>query len=172
MTIDQAKIEDHIHDLLTALGLDVKDPSFVDTPKRVARFWKDFIDQEPPEIRVFPSCSSELIRLDNYETWGLCGHHLLPVRYNVSVSYVPDGHVFGISKLPRIVDYMLRSLPLQEDLPRMVINYIHGCLNVRYAQCMVTGLHLCMSMRGVKAKNCTLTTVAELRQEDYQCASM
>lgn len=169
--IDNFDISNDIGFLLDHLKLDRRDPNFEDTPRRVAAFWKEFRDRKSPEIRVFPSYASEIIRLDDYETWGLCGHHLLPVRYNVSISYIPDGRVFGISKLPRIVDYLLKDLPLQEDLPRMIVNYIHGTLNVKYAECSVTGLHLCMTMRGVKAKDCNLTTTARLKKEDYECPS-
>lgn len=155
--------------LMEALHLNQEDPGFIDTPDRVARFWSEFVDREPPEIKVFPSSSTDLVRLDGYTTWGLCPHHLLPVRYTISVSYIPNGKVFGISKLPRIVNYVLRALPLQEDLPKMVVNYLHSCLNVKEARCQVTGLHLCMVMRGVRAGDCQLTTFAELKREDYTC---
>jgi GTP cyclohydrolase I len=165
--IDTAKIKTTIEILLEELGIDQTQPGFIETPWRVAKFWKEFIDREPPVIKTFPSASTDLIQLNRYTTWGLCPHHLLPVRYQVSVSYVPREKVFGISKLPRIVDYLLKDLPLQEDLPRMVVNYLHGCLDVCEAHCVVEGLHLCMTMRGVKAKDCTLTTTASLRREDY-----
>jgi len=155
-----------VTELLGELGLSIEDPSFKDTPRRVASFWDEFINRKAPEIRVFPSNSTKMIKLNNYETWGLCGHHLLPVRYAISIAYTPNGKVFGISKLPRIVDYLLKDLPLQEDLPKLIVEYIHQVLDIKYAECSVEGLHLCMTMRGVRAKNCTLTTYHSFEKEE------
>ena len=167
--IDQHRMRSTIIFLLDELGLDLKDEAFRETPERVARFWQEFRDREAPKIKVFPSSCNTEIRLNEYQTWGLCPHHLLPVHYTVSISYVPDGKVFGISKLPRIVDYMLRTLPLQEDLPSMIIDYLFEQLDVLTASCSVTGMHLCMTMRGVKAKDCTLTTYASRVKGDQVC---
>jgi GTP cyclohydrolase I len=144
--------------LLYLLGLNRGHENFRETPMRVARFWNEFLNREEPDIKVFPSDSTELIKLNGYETWGLCPHHLLPVKYKVDVAYIPKGKVFGISKLPRIVDYLLRTLPLQEDLPKLVVDYIYDKIDIEYAECFVEGMHLCMIMRGIKAKDVTLTT--------------
>jgi GTP cyclohydrolase I len=84
----------------------------------------------------------------------------------VRVDYTPNGRVFGISKLPRIVDYLLHSLPLQEDLPKLVVQYIQQKLNPAAIYCQVEGMHLCMVMRGVKAHSCTLRTSASWFNSD------
>ena len=161
-SVDLIKLRNLTEQLLDELGLDRANESFRETPRRVSAFWREFVNREEPKITVFPSDSTELIKLNEYETWGLCGHHLLPVKYLVDVAYIPNGKVFGISKLPRIVDYLLRTLPLQEDLPKLVVDYLHYALDVKYAECSVEGMHLCMVIRGVKAKNCTLTTYHSL----------
>jgi GTP cyclohydrolase I len=136
----------------------LKGPDFDDTPERVTRFWLEFLNPEPPKIKAFPSEATDYVKLNGYQTWGMCPHHLLPVRYTVSISYIPNGQVFGISKLPRVVDYTLSKLPLQEDLPRLIIEYLKEHLDITSATCTVKGLHLCMVMRGIKARDCTLTT--------------
>jgi GTP cyclohydrolase I len=165
----ESNLECLFEGLLSELGFDLENENFSGTPERVARFWLEFTQRTPPEIKTFPSDSLEIVRLNNYETWGLCPHHLLPVRYQVSICYQPNGQVFGISKLPRIVDYLLRTMPLQEDIPRLVVKYLQQTLSVRYAECSVEGLHLCMTMRGVKAKDCTLTTTYRSSEEACAC---
>ena len=156
-------------EMLSTLGFDIVDPGFIDTPHRVASFWLEFTQRSEPEIRTFPSNSTSLVRLENYETWGLCPHHLLPVKYSIDICYTPCGTVFGISKLPRIADYCLRTLPLQEDLPKQIVEFITSKLDVNYAQCTVRGMHLCMVMRGVRARDCELTTSYETYGPTSDC---
>lgn len=138
---------------------------FHDTPERVARFWEEFIHRPKPQLKDFETPEKyihEPIRLTNFECWGLCPHHLLPVHYKVSVEYIPrkGGRVLGISKLPRLIDYCLRGLPLQEDLPHIICDEIMSRIKPTYVACQVTGMHLCMVMRGVKAPGTELTTSA------------
>ena len=152
------QLEPLIEELLTNLGFNVNEAGFLDTPFRVAEFYRSFVLRNEPKIHLFPSTSEGAVELCGYETWGLCPHHLLPVKYIINISYTPNGQVFGISKLPRIADFVLRNLPLQEDLPRLIVEFIKNKLDVRSCSCSVCGMHLCMIMRGVRAHDCTLTT--------------
>ena len=147
--------------LLRDLGFDLHNENFRETPARVGRFWKEFIDRPEPNLKTFDSKCLNIVSLQGYETWGLCPHHLLPVKYTAHISYTPKGKVFGISKLPRIFDYILRTLPLQEDIPHLVVDFIKEKLQPSHVSCQVKGMHLCMVMRGVKAKDCTLLTSAD-----------
>lgn len=158
---DEKLVENSVSDMLKVFGFDTTDPGFIDTPSRVMRFYRDFTQQAPPEIKVFPSCSTDMIQLNNFKTWGLCPHHLLPVKYDITIRYMPNGKVFGISKLPRVANYILRTMPLQEDLPKLIVDYLFELLDVQYAMSLVDGEHLCMIMRGVKADGCSLTTMYE-----------
>lgn len=152
-------VEDMIEEFLKLYQLDSYTTE--DTPRRVSEFWEGFLNQSPPRIMVEPRGNMEEVRLDNYTTWGMCPHHLLPVRYTVSITYSPNKTVVGISKLPRIVDYKLRLLPLQEDLPGLVCDFIMAKIKPNWVECTVQGMHLCMIMRGVKANDgTTLTTKA------------
>lgn len=160
MSLLSGKIERHITGLLYDLRFNLLDENFKETPKRVARFFEEFTHRPEPSLKAFDSSCLDVVSLEGYETWGLCPHHLLPVKYTVRIDYVPNGKVFGISKLPRIVDYLLRTLPLQEDLPKLVVDYLKEKLNPKHVFCSVEGTHLCMTMRGVKAKDVILKTSA------------
>lgn len=141
--------------------------NFDDTPLRVAKFWSEFLRPEEPPTKTFPCTNPfESVTLSNYVTWGMCPHHLLPVKYTVSISYMPTERVVGISKLPRVVDYLKKHLPLQEDFPKLVVDFLWEILSPEYVECTITGMHLCMVMRGVKApEDCSLTTTAKKWRE-------
>ena len=131
---------------------------FDDTPTRVENFWNDFLYQEQPICTSFRSDNKEMITLKDYKCWGFCPHHLLPVQYTFKVSYLPDGRVLGLSKLIRVINYLLKDLPIQEDLPTLIVNFINSKLAPKGVACRVEGFHLCMAMRGVKSEATVVTT--------------
>jgi GTP cyclohydrolase I len=147
----------------------LKGPDFDDTPMRVARFWNEFLYPEEPTMRTFPSDATDMVTLSPFTTWGMCPHHLLPVRYTVHISYRPDGKVLGISKLPRVVKWLLRTLPLQEDLPHLICQYIMTVLAPKEVAAVVEGMHLCMVMRGVRVEeNTKLKTSFTMKRTIYE----
>lgn len=152
------RIEQYVAGLLTELSIDLNDPNFKETPQRVARFYRDLCKRERPAIKVFPSTSKEMVVLKDFVSYSLCPHHLLPVRYTFRVGYIPSGYVLGISKIPRLINYIMRLLPLQEDIPDLVVNELESLLRPIGAGCQVVGRHLCMEMRGVRTEGEFVTT--------------
>lgn len=142
--------EKHIRNFMLSLGLDLNNENFKETPQRVTRFYQELIHRDTPAIKVFPSTSNEMVVLKDFKAYSLCPHHLLPVKYTFRVGYIPKGHVIGLSKIPRVVDWLMSSLPLQEDIPDLVVGYLEDVLQPLGAGCQVRGQHMCMEMRGIR----------------------
>ncbi len=129
----------------------LKGPNFDDTPARVERMFDTFFHIEEPKLSIFPSSSNEMIMIKDHISWGFCPHHLLPVKYTFRIGYIPNGLVLGLSKLPRVADYCVSFMPLQEDLPVMITDILLEKLKPQGIGVNVEGEHLCMRMRGVKS---------------------
>jgi GTP cyclohydrolase I len=139
---------------------DLEGANFYDTPRRVAQLWDAFLTREKPAMRAFPSESKELAVVKDYTSWGFCPHHLLPVEYKFKVGYIPNGKVVGLSKIPRLVDYFLARMPLQEDLPGLIVDELERILKPLGSGCTVEGQHLCCVARGIKSKDIKFTNTA------------
>jgi GTP cyclohydrolase I len=138
--------------LLKSLSFPLQDENFQETPARVSRMWHTFINHPKPKLTTFPlKGKGGMILLKNHKSWGFCPHHLLPVKYTFRIGYIPNKKVLGLSKLARIADHALTTLPLQEELAWTIVNQIIQSVNPKGAGCIVHGEHLCTRMRGVKS---------------------
>ncbi len=170
--MDEALIREGVEKILAGLGIKFRqDDNFKDTPTRVARAYKEIFsglkdtDKQIEGILsvAFPAEYSQMIVANDIVTYGMCPHHLLPVRYEFSVGYIPSekGKVLGLSKLPRLVEILAHRPVLQEKLTDDVTHalmQVPGCIG---AACIASGEHHCMSMRGVKQR--AVTTTSSLR---------
>jgi GTP cyclohydrolase I len=147
--------------ILEGLGLDpLQDPNFIDTPNRVAKAYVEIFsglsdtEKQVEEIlsATFPTTYSQMIVETHLTTFSMCPHHLLPVRYDVSVGYLPSeqGRVLGLSKLPRLVEVLAHRPILQEELTEQITSQLMRLKNCLGAICVIKGEHLCMHMRGVR----------------------
>jgi GTP cyclohydrolase IA len=155
----------NVEETLRLLGEDPDREGLLRTPRRVAeslRFLTSGYDQSLDEIiagAVFAEEYEEMVLVKDIELYSLCEHHLLPFFGKAHVAYVPDGHVVGLSKLPRIVDVFARRLQVQERLTTQVAEAIDGCLQPHGVAVVVEAAHLCMMMRGIQKQNSqTLTS--------------
>ncbi len=141
-------------------GLDINDENFRDTPRRISRsYWEIFEGIENTEERVkeilstaFPSGEYEsIIFCPDIVTFSMCPHHLLPVEYSTCVGYIPSktGKVLGASKLARLVDLLAKRPVLQEKLTTDIAEHLDS-INPEGVGVVVSGVHYCMRMRGVK----------------------
>jgi GTP cyclohydrolase I len=93
--------------------------------------------------------------------YSLCEHHLLPFFGTCDVSYVPDAHVIGLSKIPRLVDMFARRLQMQERLTAEISDGLTRCLRPRGIVVEIRAQHLCVCMRGTqKSGSVTVTNVS------------
>ena len=144
--------ETAVKNLLQQLNYNIKDPNFIDTPKRVAKMWNAFRNVEKPTLTTFPlKTRGGMIILKNHISWGYCPHHLLPVKYTFRIGYIPEDRVLGLSKLARIADWILTTLPLQEEIAPEIIDTITKAINPKGSGCIINGEHMCTRIRGVSS---------------------
>lgn len=154
--------------ILTGLGLDIKDPNFVGTPERISDMYKEVFaglltsnleKLEDHLTRTFPCSYDQMIIVKDINAWSMCPHHFLPVQYNVHLAYLPNEQVLGLSKPARVVQMLAKRPVLQEQLTDDIVDYLERVLKPRGVAVQVTGVHHCMVTRGVKA-NASATTRA------------
>jgi GTP cyclohydrolase I len=146
------KIESGVELILQGLGCDLADRNFLDTPNRVARFYQEMFSSKETEWATFPEDFTDFILLRNHRMWSLCPHHLIPVRFDVSLAYIPNGEVLGLSKLARVLDEANTKPLLQERFTMEVIDRVHKiCNGVKGCAVFVEGQHGCTLIRGVRS---------------------
>ena len=99
-----------------------------------------------------------MIIVRDIEFYSFCEHHILPFFGKVSVGYIPDGKMIGLSKLARVVNVFARRLQVQERLTAEIMHEISHTLGTKGVMVVCKADHLCMKMRGVeKQESSTMT---------------
>jgi GTP cyclohydrolase I len=163
-------IEKGMHLILRGLkkefGLKINDQHFLDTPKRVSRaFAEIFEGVRDTEEQVnsilstaFEDDTDEMIIVNGIHVFSMCPHHFLPVELYMSIAYIPNGKILGISKLARLAEILARRPVVQEQLTYEITECLKK-INPRGAAAYVEGQHFCMRMRGIrKSESVTVTT--------------
>ncbi|MGW2800198.1 GTP cyclohydrolase I [Streptomyces sp. NPDC001221] len=160
--IDTARVAGLIAQLLVELGEDPAREGLTGTPDRVAAWWNSFLS---PDDASTATCftesqlSDQLVIVGGMNVWSLCEHHMLPMNLQVTAGYLPDGEVVGLSKFGRIARHFAGRLQVQERFTRQVAEYLTGVIGREDVAVAVRGVHLCMSMRGVRMEEARTTTV-------------
>lgn len=150
--MDLSKIENGVELILKGLGCDLADRNFLDTPNRVARFYEEMFNAKDTEWATFPEDYTDFILLKGHRMWSLCPHHLIPVRFDVSLAYIPNGEVLGLSKLARVLDEANSGPLLQEKFTMEVTRRVNQiCNGVKGCAVLVEGQHGCTLIRGVRS---------------------
>ena len=166
-TVDFARIEAAIREILEAVGEDPDRDGLIGTPARVARMYAEVfagIDEDPGDHLevVFDLGHDEMVMVRDIPIFSMCEHHLLPWFGKAHVAYIPnaDGRITGLSKLARLVDGYSRRPQVQERLTTQVADRLDSALEPRGVLVVVEAEHLCMSMRGVRKPGATTVTSA------------
>ena len=161
-----ARIAEHVVDILDALGGDPTREGLVKTPERVAKAMQ-FLTQgylmDPYQIlnqALFAEDYSEMILVKDIEVFSQCEHHMLPFFGKAHVAYIPNGHIVGLSKIPRVVDVFARRLQVQERLTLQIRDAIRDVLKPLGVAVVIEAKHMCMAMRGVEKQHSVTTTSA------------
>jgi GTP cyclohydrolase I len=168
------RIADKYREILKALGADPDREGLVKTPERVAKalqFLTHGYDLDPAQIlrsAMFKEEYQQMVIVKDIEIYSLCEHHLLPFFGKAHVAYIPNGHIVGLSKIPRVVDAYARRLQVQERLTVEIRNCIQDTLKPLGVAVVIEAQHLCMVMRGIQKQHSIATTSAftgEFEQE-------
>lgn len=160
------EIHDRYADILDFVGEDKEREGLIKTPERASKamqFLTSGYDMDAEAIlkgAMFAEDYSEMVLVKDIELYSLCEHHMLPFFGKAHIAYIPNGHIVGLSKLPRIVDVFARRLQVQERLTHQVLDCIQNTLNPLGAAIVIEASHMCMMMRGVQKQNSMTTTSA------------
>ena len=152
--------------MLKRIGEDPERDGLAKTPERAAKaiqFLTHGYDMDPAKIlksAMFEEPYSEMVIVKDIEVYSLCEHHLLPFFGKAHVAYIPNGHIVGLSKIPRVVDIFARRLQVQERLTHEILNCINDTLKPMGCAIVIEAAHMCMMMRGVQKQNSKTTTSA------------
>lgn len=157
-----------VHLILYGLDVDKSNENFLDTPKRVAKGFREICRglYEKEAIidnftkAVFKSKNDEMVVMRGIETHSICPHHLLPVKIDASVAYIPKGKVVGLSKLVRLTEIICAQPVLQEDVVVEIADLLMKKLEAQGSAVYIEGQHGCMGCRGVKKPNAVTVTSA------------
>jgi GTP cyclohydrolase I len=161
----QAEAEAAVRTLIRWAGDDPDREGLLDTPKRVAKSYRELFagyGQDPREYleRTFEEVGGydELVVLSDIRVVSFCEHHMLPVVGRAHVGYLPTNRVVGISKLARVVQGFSRRLQIQEKLTAEIAEAINEVLAPQGVGVVIEAEHSCMTLRGVNTPGSNLTT--------------
>jgi GTP cyclohydrolase IA len=167
VSVDEARIERAVTELLLALGEDPARDGLVKTPVRVARMYQELLaglgENPGDHLEVtFAADHDEMVMVRDIPFASLCEHHLIPFIGKAHVAYIPgqDGRITGLSKLARLVEGFARRLQVQERMTSEIADAIEHALAPRGVLVVLDAEHLCMSMRGVKKSGTSTVTSA------------
>lgn len=164
--MDHGKIERGIRLILSGLGCDMQDPNFTETPDRFARAMAELFSPKEVEYATFEEEHTDFVLLKGHRMYSLCPHHLLPVEFIVSLAYIPNGKVLGLSKLARVLHDANRGPLLQERFQHDVVEKMRRILPTCYGVAIyLEGQHGCAKMRGVRTEGSFTTFKLEGRFE-------
>lgn len=160
------KMSDAYLEVLKGIGEDPAREGLLKTPERVAKamqFLTHGYNLNPEEILLsakFREEYQQMVIVKDIEVYSLCEHHMLPFIGKAHVAYIPDKHIVGLSKIPRVVDAYARRLQVQERLTTQIRDCIDKTLRPLGVAVVIEAYHLCMQMRGVQKQHSITTTSA------------
>ena len=180
-------IEKSIYNILLALGENPDREGLVETPRRVRKAYQEIfkcIEVTDSEIankcsKSFNINSTDLVTELHIPCYSMCEHHLLPMKLDISIGYIPHGKVLGLSKMARIADMVCRRAQLQERIGNEIADIMTKVTGSSDVIVVISGEHYCMTMRGIQKPGTVTRTSAirgkfdtdhELRKEFYNLA--
>ena len=158
-------VQEHIERIMQYIGEDTSREGLLETPKRVQRAYDEIFSgykQNPKDLmKTFTQGTcEEMVILKNCEFYSTCEHHMFPFFGHVSIGYIPNKKVIGISKLARLVDLYAKRMQIQERMTTQIADTIMKELDARGVYVVCEGVHFCMRSRGVKKQDASMITSA------------
>jgi GTP cyclohydrolase I len=152
-TVDYDRIMELGRELLVALGEDPDREGLRDTPRRWASWWREFMEYQPgnTDTSFEAVTTDQMVVVSGIRIYSLCEHHLLPFWCDVSIGYIARDRVLGLSKFARIAHRLAHKLQLQERISNGIADEVERVTESPDVAVMVSGVHMCMVMRGIKS---------------------
>ena len=153
-------------EIILRVGEEPSRDGLIKTPERAAKaiqYLTQGYDLNPAKVlmsAMFAEEYSEMVIVKDIELFSLCEHHILPFFGKAHIAYIPNGHIVGLSKIPRVVDIFARRLQVQERLTHEILQCIDETLKPLGCAVVIEARHMCMMMRGVQKQNSRTTTSA------------
>ena len=164
-TVSQEEAEAAVRTLIRWAGDDPEREGLIETPKRVAKSYRELFQGYEVEPRAYLEKTfqevggyDELVVLKDIRFVSFCEHHMLPVVGKAHVAYLPTDRVVGISKLARVVRGYARRLQIQEKMTSEIAHAIQDVLRPHGVGVVIEAEHSCMTMRGVDVPGASLST--------------
>lgn len=161
------RIQANFAEIMKVLGLDLRDDSLMDTPRRIAKMYVHEIFggldyANFPKLTVVENKMQveEMVRVDGIDLSSTCEHHFITIDGTASVAYIPQRKVIGLSKINRIVAFFAQRPQIQERLNEQVLLALQTLLDTRDVAVSITAVHYCVKARGVMDSNSATTTTA------------
>ncbi len=161
----QAEAEAAVKTLLLWLGEDTSREGLIETPKRVAKAYKELFSgyQQSPEEElgtVFEEVAGykDMVLIKDINFFSHCEHHMVPIIGKAHVGYLPNGSVVGLSKIARVVDMFAHRLQTQESMTAQIAHSIQNILKPLGVAVLIEAEHMCMAMRGIRKQGSTTLT--------------
>jgi len=158
-------VREAVKTLIRWAGDDPEREGLLDTPKRVAKAWREYARgyAEDPAVhlsRTFEEVGGydEIVLLKDIPFQSHCEHHMAPIMGKASIAYLPRDRVVGISKLARVLHGYARRLQVQERLTAQVADTIWEHLQPKGVAVVIEASHACMTARGVNTPGVVMTT--------------
>lgn len=159
-----SELKNRFSRIIEEIGEDTDRDGLLKTPERAAKamlFLTQGYKQDAVEIlksAMFKEDYDDMVIIKNIELYSLCEHHMLPFFGKAHVAYIPNGHIVGLSKIPRVVDVFARRLQVQERLTHDILECINTTLKPKGVAVVIEASHMCMMMRGVQKQNSVTST--------------
>lgn len=159
-------IEDSVKNIIRQTGDNPEREGLIETPKRVAKMYNEILSSQVQQnfenYKVFntePTNNSQMVLINDIPFYSMCEHHMLPFFGTVHVAYIPkNGKIIGLSKIPRLVDFVSKRLNVQENITKDTATILEEILNPKGVAVVVDARHMCVEMRGIKKGNCVTRT--------------
>ena len=149
--MDKERVEKLVRELIIEVGEDPTREGLRETPRRIAEMYKEIFAgyETDSELSIQFSEDSDVVIANDIQFYSMCEHHILPFFGKIHIAYSPNGRVFGISKLVRLVEKYSKRLQIQERLTKNIADELYS-QGVKGVIVIAEAEHLCMKMRGVR----------------------
>lgn len=162
----QQDAEDAVRTLIRWAGEDPAREGLLDTPKRVAKAYRELFsgyEKTPEDVlsKTFSDVAGykDMVIVKDIEFHSHCEHHMVPFHGKAHIAYIPNKGVLGLSKMARLVDLYARRLQTQETMTAQIAQALDESLRPKGVAVMIEAEHMCMAMRGIGKQGAkTLTT--------------